>query len=378
MRKITLAIAFMVFLASCGHRENKGIEQQIITYQKQVTAINKKIDILQQKLDQQQKKAKINTGFTVSVTSRKLVPTEFKHYFSASGEVESVNEAFISPQISGQVVEILVHEGQYVKKGQLLARLETDMIEDNMRELKTSLELATTTYKKQKALWDKHIGSEIQYLQAKTQMESLQNKLAALKTQYNKSLIKSPLAGYVESVDLKEGELATPGMRFIYVVNLDELYVNAQISETYLSSVHQGDRVDLSFPDFPKIKMKTSIYRIGKVINKQSRTVEIQLKIKNRDNKLKPNLLAQLKMLDYSNANAIVVPAYLVREDIQGYYLYSISHEKDHLIARKRYVKVGKSSQNQMEILQGLKAGDQIIDKGYNNVVDGVVLKIVK
>ena len=378
MRKITLAIAFMVFLASCGHRENKGIEQQIITYQKQVTAINKKIDILQQKLDQQQKKAKINTGFTVSVTSRKLVPTEFKHYFSASGEVESVNEAFISPQISGQVVEILVHEGQYVKKGQLLARLETDMIEDNMRELKTSLELATTTYKKQKALWDKHIGSEIQYLQAKTQMESLQNKLTALKTQYDKSLIKSPLAGYVESVDLKEGELATPGMRFIYVVNLDELYVNAQISETYLSSVHQGDRVDLSFPAFPDINMKTFIYRIGKVINKQSRTVEIQLKIKNRDKKLKPNLLAQLKMLDYSNANAIVVPAYLVREDIQGYYLYLISHEKDHLIARKRYVKVGKSSQNQMEILQGLKAGDQIIDKGYNNVVDGVVLKIVK
>jgi membrane fusion protein (multidrug efflux system) len=378
MKKITLAIALMIFLVSCGNHDSNTVEQQIITYQKQVVALNKKIDALQQKLDKQKKNNKTYEGYRVSVNTQKLTPTEFKHYFSASGEVESVNEAFISPQISGQVVKILVHEGQYVKKGQLLARLETDMIEDNMRELKTSLELATTTYKKQKALWEKQIGSEIQYLQAKTQMESLQNKLASLRTQYDKSLIRSPLDGYVESIDLKEGELAAPGIRFIYVVNLDELYVSAQISETYLSSIHQGDQVELSFPAFPKLHITAPIYKVGKVINKQSRTVEIQLKIKNRNNKLKPNLLAQLRILDYYNPNAIVVPAFLVREDIQGYYLYLARQENNQLVARKQYVKAGKTAQNKMEILEGLSANDQIIVKGYNNVVDGTVLNVVK
>lgn len=377
MKKIILAFAFMIFLASCGHRESNTIEQQIITYQKQVVALNKKIDALQQKLDKQKQDKNTSKGYQVSVTTQSLTTTEFKHYFNVSGEVESINEAFISPQISGQIIEILVHEGQYVKKGQLLARLETDMIEDNMRELKTSLELATTTYHKQKALWEKHIGSEIQYLQAKTQMESLQNKLQTLQTQYDKSMIQSPLDGYVESIDLKEGELAAPGVRFIYVVNLDELYVSAQVSESYLSSIHRGDPVEISFPAFPKLHLTAPIYKVGKVINKQSRTVEIQVKIKNPNNLLKPNLLAQLRMLDYSNPHALVVPSYLVREDIQGYYIYLAIRKNDRMVAQKQYVKVGKTDQNKMEILDGLSVKDQVIVKGYNNVVDGTLLKVV-
>jgi len=378
MKKITFVIMLMALLTSCGHQNKSEIEQQIITYQKQVVAINKKIDALQEKLDAKQKKDDVAKGFSVSVKIQKVVPHIFKHYFEASGEVESVHEAFISPELNGQIVQILAHEGQYVKKGQLLARLDADMIEDNIRELKTSLELATVTFKKQQSLWAKHIGSEIQFLQAKNQMESLQNKLASLQTQYEKTFIKSPIDGYVDAIDLKVGEMAVPGIRFIHVVNLKELYINAQISESYLPVMHKGDSVDLGFPAFPQIHLRKSIYRIGKVINKQSRTVEVQLKIKNPDNLLKPNLLAKLTIKDYTNPKAITVPSFLVRKDIQGNYLYIAVRNKDGLIARKRYVKLGKSSRKQLEILKGLNAGDTIVVQGYNNVADGSVLKVLK
>ena len=378
MKKLTVIIALTALLSSCGHQNKSEIEQQIISYQKEVVAINKKIDALQEKLDLQRKKDDVTSGFTVSVRTQKIVPHVFKHYFDASGEVESVHEAFISPELNGQIVQILAHEGQYVKKGQLLARLNADMIKDNIRELKTSLELATVTFNKQQSLWKRHIGSEIQFLQAKTQMESLQNKLASLQTQYEKSFIKSPIDGYVDAIDLKVGELAVPGFRFIHVVNLDKLYVNAQISESYLPALHKGDSVDLGFPAFPQIHLRKTIYRIGKVINKQSRTVEVQLKINNPDKLLKPNLLAKLTIKDYTNPKAITVPSFLVREDIQGNYLYLAVRNKDGLFARKRYVKLGKSSRKQMEILHGLKAGDTIVVQGYNNVVDGLVLKVLK
>jgi len=378
MKKIALIGALLAVLASCGRQNDNKIEKQIITYQKQVVTLNRKITDLQQNLDTQKNEAQTVGGRKVSVRTQEIEPRIFRHFFEASAELESIHEAFISPEVSGQVVKVLVNEGQYVEKGQLLAQLETDMVENSIREVKTSLELASFTYKKQNALWEKHIGSELQYLQAKTQMESLQNKLQSLQTQYDKSFIKSPIKGYVEAIDLKKGELAIPGVRFIHVVNLEKLYVNAQISESYLPVLHKGDSVDIRFPAFPKIHMRKPIHRIGNVINNTSRSIEVQLIINNPKQVLKPNLLARLRINDYTNPKAIVVPSYVLREDIQGYYLYVAVKKQSHLIAQKRYVKEGKSSQNLTEILEGLKAGETIITQGFNNVLDGSPLSVFK
>ncbi len=379
MKKISLFLVALLFLmASCGHENKPKAEQQIINYQKQVTAINKKIDRLQQKLDKKNKNKKITTGRKVTVNVRKLQPVIFNHYFDASGEVESVNEAYISPEVNGQVEELFVKEGDRVKKGQLLAQLNSDIIQDNIRELKTSLELASYTYKKQKSLWEKKIGSELQYLQAKTNYESLQNKLSTLQTQYQRSFIKSPINGYVDAIDLKVGEMAIPGQRFFHVVNLNRLYVNAQISEAYLPVINKGDAVEVRFSAFPSIVLNKKVYRIGKVINKQSRTFKLQLKTTNPKQLLKPNLLAIIRIKDYTNPKAIVVPSFLIREDIQGYYLYVVTKEDGQKIARKRYVKIGKSFNKTTEVISGLKAGETIITQGYNNVTNGSVLKIQK
>ena len=379
MKNISLFLVALLFLtASCGNETKPKTEQQIINYQKQVTAINKKIDRLQQKLNKKNKNRVITTGRKVTVNVRKLEPTVFNHFFDASGEIESVHEAYISPEVTGQIEKIFVKEGDYVKKGQLLAQLNSDIIQDNIRELKTSLELASYTYKKQKSLWKKQIGSELQYLQAKTNYESLQNKLSTLQTQYQRSFIKSPIDGYVDAIDLKIGEMAIPGQRFFHVINLSRLYVNSQISEAYLPIIHKGDAVEVRFSAFPSIVLHKKVYRIGKVINKQSRTFKLQLKINNPKQLLKPNLLAIIRIKDYTNPKAIVVPSFIIREDIQGYYLYVVTTEDGQKIARKRYVKIGKSFKKTTEVISGLKTGETIITQGYNNVTNGSVLNIQK
>ncbi|VAW30437.1 Probable Co/Zn/Cd efflux system membrane fusion protein [hydrothermal vent metagenome] len=379
MKNISLFLVTLLFLlASCGNENTSKTEQKIINYQKQVTTINKKIDRLQQKLNRRNKNKVITTGRKVTVNVRKLQPAVFNHYFDASAEIESVHEAYVSPEVNGQVEKIFVTAGDRVKKGQLLAQLNSDIMQDNIRELKTSLELASYTYEKQKALWKKKIGSELQYLQAKTNYESLRNKLNTLQTQYQRSFITSPIEGYVDAIDLKVGEMAIPGQRFFHVVNLSRLYVNAQISEAYLPIIHEGDAVEVRFSAFPSIVMHKKVYRIGKVINKQSRTFKLQLKINNPKQLLRPNLLAIIRIKDYTNLKAIVVPSFVVREDIQGDYLYVVTTEDGQKIARKRYVKTGKSFKKKTEVIGGLKAGETIITQGYNNVTNGSALNIRK
>jgi RND family efflux transporter MFP subunit len=174
------------------------------------------------------------------------------------------------------------------------------------------------------------------------------------------------------------GEMAIPGQRFFHVVNLSKLYVNAQISEAYLPIIHEGDPVEVRFPAFPSIVLHKKVYRIGKVINKQSRTFKLQLRIANPHNLLKPNLLAIIRIKDYTNPKAIVVPSYILREDILGYYLYVVSTKDGQQIAQKRYVKIGKSFKKKTEVISGLKAGEIIVTQGYNNVTNGSALKIQK
>ena len=378
MKKYFLLLATTLVFAGCSHNNRPEIEKQIIAYQKQVAAINKKIVSLQARLDRLNKEKTMTSGRKVTVNTMTLKPETFNHYFDASAEIESVHEAFISPELNGQVDTILVNEGDRVKKGQLLAKLNSDVLQDNIREVKTSLELASYTYRKQKSLWAKKIGSELQYLQAKSNFERLQNQLKTLETQYRKSYIRSPINGFVDAIDVKVGEMALPGQRIFHVVNLNPLYVNAQISEAYLPIVHAGDPVEVRFPAFPSIVLGKKVYRIGKVINKQSRTFKLQLKINNPGNILKPNLLAVIRIKDYTNPKALVVPSFVLREDVQGYYLYVVDTLNGHQVAHKRYVKIGKSFNKNTEVTQGLKAGETIITNGYNNVSNGSLLDIRK
>ena len=318
-----------------------------------------------------------NTGNVLKVHTQQVSLQPFLKYFTATGEVEAINEAYISPEVSGQITDIKVVEGQKVKKGQFLAKLNTSLIEKNIEEVKTQLNLAETLYNKQQELWDQNIGSERQYLEVKNNYESLKNKLATLQEQYNMSIIRSPINGVVEEIMLKKGELASPGMQLMQIVDLEKLKVTAKLSENYLPIIKKGDLVTITFPSFPELVLEKPVTRIGNVINRQNRTFIVEVELNNQKGVLKPNLLANIKINDYNSNSSIVVPSMVIREDMVGSYLYVAEENGDGVISAKKYVEVGKAYQDQTEIVSGLSEGEIIITDGYSNVSDGSFIQII-
>lgn len=317
---------------------------------------------------------KVNKGIAVNTLA--IHPIKFEHFFHANGSFEAVDYAYISPETSGQVTEILVKEGSQVKKGQLLAKLNTDILENTIRELKTALELATIVYQKQKELWNKKIGSELDYLRSKNDMQRLEDQLKTLESQLDMAIITSPINGVVDLIAPKVGELAMPGQLMMQVVNLDEFYLNVEVSEAYLPYLKKGDPVVVHLMAYGDEYLEASIYRIANIINRENRSFKVKIKVDNENNRIKPNMLAEVKFKDFENDAAIVVPSIIVKKDFKGNYLF-VSQEIDgKQIAKKTYVETGKSRANETMIISGLKIGDQVIVGGYNKVVEGSLLSI--
>ena len=376
MKKLIVLALISGFLFSCNSgQDSEKVKNQISKYQDEVAKLNQKIVDLESELPEGgEENSKVNNA--LKVRTQKVSKQAFSKYFTATGEIEAINEAFISPEVGGQITKINVIEGQKVKKGQLLAKLNTSLIEKNIEEVKTQLELAEILFNKQKELWDKNIGSERQFLESKNNYENLKNKLATLREQYNMSLIRSPINGLIEDIMIKQGELASPGMQLMQIVDLENLYVTAKLSEAYISVIKKGDKVTVTFPSYPNLVLENTVTRIGNVINKQNRTFLVEIKIDNKDGKLKPNLLANIKINDYNSTGSIVVPSMVIREDLVGSYLYVAEKNGDNLISVKKYIQVGKAYQDRTEVLSGLSVDDEIITDGYSNVSDGAYIQI--
>lgn len=312
------------------------------------------------------------------VTVKKMAYEPFNHFFEANGTVEAVNEAFISPELNGRIKHIHVKEGQRVKTGHLLVSLNSEVIESSIGEVKASLELARTVYKKRKGLWDKKIGSEVQYLQAKTNKESLENRLKALQAQLRMAKIKAPIDGIVDKIYLKEGEMAAPGFQLIQLVNLKKVYVTAEVSESYIANVAKDDPVNVQFPSYSQLNRDAVVYRTGNVVNYTNRTFVVQVKLDNGEEKLKPNMMATLRIRDYSAEAALVVPSIIIKNDMQGEYLYVVEREDGKFTARKSYVETGRTESGNTMILKGLKPGQQVIVDGYNLAKNGMTVRLGK
>jgi len=377
MKKVFILIAIAALTACGGGDDNPdAIKKKITEYNLQIEDLKAKVAELEKMLNATDPKDDMSNKL-LSVNVQKVVPRLFKHHFEAGGSVKAENEAYISPQLNGQITAIYVEEGDRVKKGQLLAKLNTDVTDNTIQEVKTSLELARTVYKKQKALWDQNIGSEIDYLNAKNRVEALESKLKTLEAQKEMAELRSPIDGIVDNILLKVGELASPGRQFMQVVSLNNLYIKADVSEVYLSKIKKGDTVEVTFPTYPDIKMKVPVSRLGNVINPQNRTFVVEVKIKNPDGKLKPNILAILRMNDYTKENALIVPSVIVKQDMKGKYLYRVKKDGDNFIAEKVYVEVGMSEGDTTMITEGLNPGDEVIVAGYNLVANGVKIRVI-
>ena len=375
-----LSISFIIsllsslLLSSCKTSdESDSLQSQLEEKKAEYTTLKLEINELQKKIQENDTTKDIGG---IAVIIEEIKTQHFKHFFKVNGSFEAIESAFVSPETSGQVKSMLVKEGNRVKKGQVLAKLNTSIIESSIREIKTALELSTIVYKKQKELWDKNIGSELDYLRAKTDMESKENKLLTLQTQLDMAIIKSPINGIVDQVTIKVGEMAMPGQMIIQIINLDEFYLNVEVSESYLPFIHKGDDVSIELLAYGNKIIESKIYRIANLINPENRSFTVQAKLKNTDGILKPNMLAEAKFMDYEKEAAITVPSIVVKNDFNGFYLFAVNEKNGKSVAHKVYVKTGRSQGQYTMIESGIKTGDLVITKGYNQVVEGSLVSI--
>jgi membrane fusion protein, multidrug efflux system len=373
MNRLLLILTISAVIVSCSsNNEDTSNADKINTYKKQIEDLNLKIEVIENNTDDAE-----YAGLRIPVKVEEVSYQPFSHSFTAAGELESIAEAYISPEVNGQIISINVSEGEYVKKGQLLALLNTVVIDKNIIEIKSELNLAKIIYDKQSQLWGKEIGSERQYLEAKNSFEGLENKLQTLNAQKEMAVITSPIDGVVEEINQKMGELASPGAQLMQIVNIDELYVSVQLSEAYLSVIKKGDIVDITFPSYPGMVYREPVYRTGNVINPKNRTFIVQVRISNKKEMLKPHMLANIRINDYNAESAIVLPSIIIKEDMTGPFIFIIGNENGNKIATKKYVKTGKSFKDKTEVVEGINVGDIIITDGYNNISKGSVVNVV-
>ena len=359
-------------MASCSGMPDNSVEakrKQLTAYKQELQAIQTKIARLEAELDSARKIE------YVSVKTLDVVPRRFEHFFEVTGNVEADEEVNVSPESAGKIMDILVREGRQVKKGTVLATLNTDMLDQSIEETRISLELARTTFERQKNLWDQKIGSELQFLQAKSGKESLERRLESLQAQKEMTVIKSPVDGVVDVIFQKRGEIGSPQLPFAKVVNIQRLKVYGDIAETYLTRIRKGDQVTIQFPAISR-SVTASVAQMGNYIDPNNRTFRVRIDLRNPDGLIKPNMVAVLKLRDYVSDSAIVVPTLIVKQDFKGSYTYTVTGSDSMKRASKVYVETGVVNNNMTEIIHGLNPGMKVISEGFDQVVDGSAVKI--
>lgn len=342
--------------------------------QKQADEAKKNLEKLQEaliRLDPQEKKYAL-------VTAIEPIDTLFRHFVEVQGSVKTKDDQTISPEMGGILTQLSVREGQYIQKGAIIGRVDDGVLQEQVAQQKIQLGLAKTTYERQKALWDKNIGTEIQYLQAKNSYEALQQGIAITEKQLSKVNIYAPYAGVVEQVITKQGQVVGPGSPIIRLVGLGSLYVEADVPEDYLTQVKRGTKTLVTLDAIDKEYM-TTVKRINATINPQSRAFTVEVGVP-KSRLVKPNLIASLKINDYTNNKALLVPSDVVSEDAEGHqFVFVVESEKDGFAKVKRQqIEVGKSTpDNFLEILTGLKSGQKIIQEGAKNLSNGQDVQIL-
>jgi membrane fusion protein, multidrug efflux system len=366
----------MILLAtSCGSQKSEDKQAELQKYRELAQEYSKKIETLEKEIASSTVETKEDQ--LKSVRTLHVLPKEFSSFFTATGTVEAVEDVFISPEVSGQISAIPVKRGDQVKKGDLLIRLNTDIIQRNIEEIRTSLELAKKVFEKQEQLWEKNIGSELQYLEAKNGKQSLEARLATLQSQLDLSYIRAPFDGIIDDIMVKTGEMASPGMRLVRLVNLSEMRIIARVSESFLSSIKRGDSVELGFPSYPELSIQSSIARIGTVIDPVTRTFPVEVFVGNPGSLLKPNMISSVRIREYSDPGALTVPSIILKQDFNGTFLFRVRSNGATEVAEKVYVQTGRTVQDITKISEGINEGDRVIIAGYNIVSDGEAVSVI-
>ena len=349
-----------------------GRIKMLNTLKKEMKDLEAKIAVVQDSISVLQPE-KVNKR-PVSVIKPEV--SEFKHYISVQGSLMSDDMVNASSDLGGRVMKLNVKEGQNVRKGQLIANLDMETLDKQRAELLKTLELAEEVYARQERLWNQNIGSELQYLQAKNNKERLEKSLETLDFNKAKSKVYAPISGSVLSLNIKAGEMAGPGMPIVTLLNVSNIKVSAEVPESYLKAIKKGDKIEVELPALGETRTAT-INLIGNAINPANRTFKIEASLRNSDKVLKPNLLANVRLNDYTKADAISIPVELVQQEVGGKsYVYAVQEKDKNLTAQKMYVTTGEVQDGNIIINEGLKGDEQLILDGARMVVNDEVVEI--
>lgn len=369
MKKSSIFLIISVLAVACNSGDKKA---QLAELKKEKSEIDAEISALEKETGAKDTNADNRIKFVMTTA---VQPQTFKHYVEVQGTIDARQNINVTPKMGGNVTQVLVREGDKVRAGQTLVVTDDATLRQNMAQLRTGYELAQTVFERQANLWNQKIGSEIQYLQAKNQKEGLERQMATLRTQMAMARVTSPINGTVNAVNVKIGELAAPGAPLVQVVNLSQMQVKAKVADSYVNSIKKGDPVTVKFPDINE-EIQAKVTFTGQVINPMSRTFDIEIALENRDNKLKPNLLAIVNINDKVKANALVIDENLVQNTENGDIVYVAVTENGKITAKSKKVSKGLSYNGKVEITDGLNAGDQLITAGNQDLVDGQTVKI--
>jgi RND family efflux transporter MFP subunit len=372
MKKILILTSFIAFAVSCTEPSATDKKAELILLKRQHAELAEKISKIEKELEPFDTTAKDKLKI-VSVTP--AVADTFYHFIEVQAKVEGDQDVMISAETMGNVTSVLVRPGDKVVKGQVLATIDDKIMRQSMSEVESQLELATTLYKRQKNLWDQKIGSEVQYLNAKTNKESLEKRYSSVREQWELTRIKSPINGVVDDARIKEGQTINPGFPAFRVVNLSELKVRGEIADSYIHSVKIGNEVIIFFPDMNKELHKKLGYS-GQAINPLNRTFNVEIRLDPDDGEFHPNQVAVLKIADYTSTNVYIVPVGAVQKSSDGEFVYVAEIEKGKTVAKRKIVTSGKIYNGNTEIIKGLSEGDKVITIGFQNVVEGDLIKI--
>jgi membrane fusion protein (multidrug efflux system) len=364
MKKL-IYIPALLLLAACSEKP-KDKTTELADLKKQQADINSKITALQSAMPAQ------DSSKSTDISILKISETKFTHYVDIQGKVDAKDNVTAYPQTPGVITNIYVKPGQHVSKGQVLVQLDNKVMKENILQAQSQASLAKTLFDRQKNLWDQKIGTEVQFLQAQTQMQSAQKQVDALRQQGDLYRITSPISGTIDQMDLKLGQVAQPGATGIRIVNADVLKVKADVPESYAARVNQGDNVKIIIPD-GNDSLVAKLTFAAKAIDPTSRSFAIEIALPARKT-LRPNMTAVIKIADYNNSKAIVIPLNAVQKSEQGDYVYV----NDNGTAKRKNIKVGSSYGSQAEILSGLTAGDQLITAGASDLNDGDKVNVLQ
>ncbi len=367
MYKNSLPVLGIFFLSACSSPAPKpgDAKAKLAELQKQQQQINQQIVSLQESGGAKDSSSQANLK-DVGITTLAFKP--FAHYINTQAIVQSDQNLDVVPQTQGIYRAIYVKEGQHVSKGQALGKVDDLVLQRNLAQLQTQFDLSKVLYEKRKKLWAQQIGTEVDYLQSKTNFESLSAQVSILHQQIAQTVVVSPVSGTVDQVNARLGEAATPAAPGFRVVNTDVLKVTAGLSESYLGRVKNGTPAVLTFPDINRT-IHAKVDFVGYTLDQTSRTFAVQTRLLHEKG-IKPNMTAQMRIQDYTNARTLVLPIDVVQSTLEGQYVFVVRTSNNQRIAQKKVVKLGLSQDGQVQIIEGLNAGDQVITTGYRGLED--------